>query len=53
MIKKIVAKIIMTVARINTSNCTVLSAMLPIFFEFLIFCDLFHEPLRESSNRKI
>ena len=33
--------------------CTVLSAIWEIFSEFLIFCNLFHEPLGDLNNSKI
>ena len=32
--------------------CTVPTAVWEIFFEFLIFCNLFHEPLRRISTRQ-
>ena len=38
---------------ISTSYRTVPSAIRQIFNEFLIFCDLFHKPIREWNNGKI
>ena len=53
---KVVAKIIMSVARISSSNCTVLSAILQIFYEFLIFLWLVSRPfmrVKQQQHMKI